>query len=170
MISYTLWGCDISTISIFTLVVVFLPLLKYSCLSLCSMLLTWFLFWVKLFQSLIDLVFFAVDFQTNAPTTVITTTKVSTTTVKPATNAPTTPPKVITTTVKPTTIAPTTPAKNCTSRHSCSECTKSNKCFWCGSSDLCVKYPKGKLIPTGCSKNNWFWKQCVIPGKKFVSV
>jgi hypothetical protein len=47
---------------------------------------------------------------------------------------------------------------------SCSECLKGSGCFYCESDKTCNKNT-GKIIPTGCKGNKWYWKQCKVPGK-----
>ncbi|XP_068693791.1 pituitary tumor-transforming gene 1 protein-interacting protein-like [Montipora foliosa] len=69
-------------------------------------------------------------------------------------------------TTSPTTVRPTSePADTCERRHSsCGDCVKEMKCYWCGGDDTCKRYPAAKVIPRDCEGNDWFWKQCVIPG------
>lgn len=59
---------------------------------------------------------------------------------------------------------PTPPALNCSASDSCSACSKNYHCYWCGPTAKCSEYPSGRIIPKGCAKNDWYWKQCVIPG------
>jgi hypothetical protein len=80
---------------------------------------------------------------------------------KPKTSAPITLPPATTT---PPTSAPPV---NCSSLTECTDCTKSYKCFWCDSSpkgSKCQHFPSGRLVPKDCKKNDWYWKQCLIPG------
>ena len=44
---------------------------------------------------------------------------------------------------------------------SCSTCTDDSSCFWCGASKSCHKY---NIIPKGCSKAQWYVRQCTIAG------
>ena len=70
-------------------------------------------------------------------------------------------------TTSPTTVRPMSePGDTCERRHSsCGDCVKEMKCYWCGGDDTCKRYPAAKVIPRDCEGNDWFWKQCVIPGK-----
>jgi len=64
------------------------------------------------------------------------------------------------------TLASTTlaPKLNCSSKRNCGDCAKDYHCYWCGPAKQCLTYPSGRIIPKGCPKNDWYWKQCFIPG------
>lgn len=75
------------------------------------------------------------------------------------------------TTLKPklTTIAPK-PKVNCSSRTDCAKCSGDYHCYWCDPAKQCLEYPSGRILPKGCPKNDWYWKQCVIPGYVLIIV
>lgn len=93
-------------------------------------------------------------------TTQTTITSPSTAKTQTATTAIKTPTEGVPTTSQQPTKAPL----NCSAFAECSTCTDDSHCYWCGPSKQCLHYPKGKIIPKGCSGNKWYWKQCAIPG------
>lgn len=44
---------------------------------------------------------------------------------------------------------------------SCGTCVEDSDCFYCGSSDSCHSF---KIIPKGCSKAQWYVRQCTVAG------
>jgi len=108
------------------------------------------------------------------PTLATTTAAKSSTTAKNTTFAKktttakiVTTPKIVTITKETSTAILTTtpvPKLNCSTKQSCSECSKDYHCYWCGPAKQCLTYPSGRIIPKGCPKNDWYWKQCFIPG------
>ncbi|XP_065671144.1 pituitary tumor-transforming gene 1 protein-interacting protein isoform X2 [Hydra vulgaris] len=61
-------------------------------------------------------------------------------------------------------VVTTTPHFNCSIYTSCRTCTNVNSCFWCEPSKVCEKFPSKQIFPSGCAKNEWYWKQCLVPG------
>lgn len=47
---------------------------------------------------------------------------------------------------------------------SCHTCTDDFACYWCSPSKQCRKYPINSVVPSGCSKHQWFYKQCTVAG------
>ena len=47
---------------------------------------------------------------------------------------------------------------------SCYTCTDNFACYWCSPSKQCRKYPINSVVPSGCSKHQWFYKQCTVAG------
>ena len=88
---------------------------------------------------------------------------------KPSTKPTTTNKKTNTATKPITTPQPTTTPKpeiTCEMRNeSCSVCLKDSSCFYCDSDNTCKMKKKGKILPSGCKGNKWYWKQCKILGK-----
>lgn len=90
-------------------------------------------------------------------------------TEKPATGTHSGQPSSVSSSKKPTksthsntvTVAPEIP---CGVRNeSCSKCVEDSDCFYCNVDKTCRKNT-GKIIPTGCKGNKWYWKQCKILG------
>ena len=104
--------------------------------------------------------------KTPAPSQKSQKTKPST---KPSTKPTTTRKKTNTATKPITTPKPTTTPKpeiTCEMRNeSCSVCLKDSSCFYCNSDNTCKMKKKGKILPSGCKGNKWYWKQCKILGK-----
>ena len=87
---------------------------------------------------------------TARPTTLISTTIKTTSLRQQTTNA--------------TTVAPTSKTDSCGAKTTCDTCVDNYKCYWCGPSKKCIKYPSNKITPD-CAKNDWYWKQCTVPGE-----
>lgn len=47
---------------------------------------------------------------------------------------------------------------------SCYTCTEKSSCYWCAPSKECRKYPLSSIVPSGCSKHKWYYKQCTVAG------
>ena len=47
---------------------------------------------------------------------------------------------------------------------SCYTCTDNSACYWCSPSKQCRKYPLNSVVPSGCTKHQWFYKQCTVAG------
>eukprot|EP00112_Aurelia_sp_Birch-Aquarium-sp1_P011794 Seg2480.4 transcript_id=Seg2480.4/GoldUCD/mRNA.D3Y31 product="Pituitary tumor-transforming gene 1 protein-interacting protein" protein_id=Seg2480.4/GoldUCD/D3Y31 len=47
---------------------------------------------------------------------------------------------------------------------SCYVCTEASACYWCQPNKQCRKYPLKAIVPSGCSKHQWYYKQCTVAG------
>lgn len=47
---------------------------------------------------------------------------------------------------------------------SCYRCTDNSACYWCGPLKSCRKYPLKSVVPSGCPKHQWYFKQCTVAG------